>query len=87
MEYRNKAEKYEKLEEKLGFPLDVYIKLKEREEFYVLRHGELRKEYITKFHKGSVEYIECDDYCEFYPHFIYAKNYKIDWWLKADQSE
>ena len=88
----NKLGKLEDLEEELGCPLDVYVKLHQQMKFYRLNAlNEIIECEIDNPNDDEVYHIQADgiifnqyDYgWQFYP----FKDYKKTWWLKEDRSE
>lgn len=76
-------QKYKKLEKEIGCPLDVKSKLYEGANIY----------YKTRLNKvGWGKVISIDEIgmtisCSYISLFVYWRDYKNTWWLKADRSE
>ena len=88
----DKLGKLEDLEEQLGCPLEVYVKLHQQKKFYRLSAlNEIIECEIDKPNGDEVFHIQEDgiifnqyDYgWQFYP----FKDYKKTWWLRKDKSE
>lgn len=80
MEYRNKAEKYEKLETELGCPLEVRCKLYDGVKVFT-NHNEVE---VISTNKDDFDVHEKSSDFSFN---LYYEDYKVTWWLKADRSE
>lgn len=87
-----KLNKYEQLEEQLGCPLEVYVKLHQQMKFYRLNAlNEIIECEIDNPNDDEVYHIQADgiifNQYDYGWQFYSFKDYKKTWWLKRDKSE
>ena len=85
-------EKYRKLEEELGCPLDVYVKLHKQMKFYRLNAlNEIIECEIDNPNDDEVYHIQADgiifNQYDYGWQFYSFKDYKKTWWLKEDKTK
>ena len=81
----NKLGKLEDLEEKLGCPLEVYVKIRQSiiEKVYIQYLGEMERMWImAPIAKNGFGVVN-----GFITKSCFWKDYKKTWWLKEDKSE
>ena len=84
--------KYIRTEEKIGCPLEVYVKLHQQKKFYRLNAlNEIieceidnpNDDEVYHIQAGGIIFNQYDYGWQFYP----FKDYKKTWWLRKDQCE
>lgn len=88
----NKLKKLEDLEEELGCPLDVFVKLHKQMKFYRLNAlNEIIECEIDNPNDDEVYHIQADgiifNQYDYGWQFYSFEDYKKTWWLKKDKSE